>query len=170
VKIIADSSVLIALAMVDALALLPQIFPEICIPQAVYNEVVIRGVGLPGAQEVADAAWIRCMTVKDAHKVQGYRAERLGRGEAEVIALAEELQADLVLVDDEQAWEVARREGIAYLRSTELLIEANRRQLLDTEMAEEKLVALGQKRWMSAEVLESALQQLQAQREDTKSE
>jgi predicted nucleic acid-binding protein len=162
VKIIADSSFLIALATIDTLPLLPRIFPEVIIPEAVYDEVVTRGAGLPGAEEVASAAWIKRIAVEDADKVRAYRAERLGMGEAEVIALAEELKADLVLVDDERAWEVAQRKGIAYLRSTELVLEAHRRQLLDAETAEVKLVELGKKRWISEEVLEVALRQLKA--------
>ena len=43
--VIADSSFLIALATVDALGLLPKIFPMITIPDAVYDEVVKKGRG-----------------------------------------------------------------------------------------------------------------------------
>ena len=165
-KVIADSSFLIALAMVDTFSLLRQICPEVTIPDAVYDEVVTRGTGLPGAEEVARAAWITRVAVKDVAKVKAYRAERLGAGEAEVLTLAEELQADVVLVDDERAWEVARQKGIAYMRSTELILEAYRRQLLDRKTAEEKLVELGKKRWMSGEVLEAALSRLCENREN----
>ena len=45
-KVIADSSFLIALAMIDALPLLSRIFSEVFIPEAVYEEVVVRGAGL----------------------------------------------------------------------------------------------------------------------------
>jgi predicted nucleic acid-binding protein len=170
VKVIADSSFLIALAMVDTFSLLRKICPEVTIPDAVYDEVVTRGTGLPGAEEVARAAWITRVAVKDVEKVKAYRAERLGAGEAEVLTLADELQADVVLVDDERAWEVARQKGIAYMRSTELILEAHRRQLLDGKTAEEKLVELGKKRWMSGEVLEAAMSQLWAQQTDATGE
>jgi predicted nucleic acid-binding protein len=130
--------------------------------KAVYDEVVTRGAGLPGAEEVASAAWIKRITAEDDDKVKAYRAERLGAGESETLALAEELKADLVLVDDERAWEVARRKGIACLRTVELVLEAHRRQLLDVEEAEVKLVQLGKKRWISEEVLEVALRQLRS--------
>ena len=161
-KVIADSSFLIALAMIDALPLLSRIFSEVFIPEAVYEEVVVRGAGLPGAEEVASAAWIKRTRVEDADKVRAYQAERLGEGEAEALALAEELNAGLVLVDDERAWETARRKGIACLRSVELLLEAHRQRLLDAEAVQVKLVELGKKRWVSEEVLEVALMQLKA--------
>ena len=118
---------------------------------------------------MASAAWIKRFAVKDADKVKAYRAERLGVGEAEALALAEELKADLVLVDDERAWEAAQQKGIAYMRSTELVLEAYRRQLLDTETAEAKLVELGKKRWISEEVLEVALRQLRTQQKEANS-
>jgi predicted nucleic acid-binding protein len=163
VKVVADSSFLIALATIDALPLLSRIFSELFIPEAVYDEVVTQGAGLPGAEEVASAAWIKQTRVEDADKVRAYRAERLGEGEAEALALAEELNAGLVLVDDEQAWETAQRKGIACLRSVELLLEAHRRQLLDAEAVRVKLVDLGKKRWLNEEVLEVALRQLKSQ-------
>ncbi len=72
--------------------------------------------------------------------MKAYGTELLGAGEAEVLTLAEELQADVVLMDDERAWEVARQKGIASMRSTELILEAHRRQLLDRKTAEEELV------------------------------
>ena len=50
-KVIADSSFLIALAMVDTFSLLRKICPEVTIPDAVYDEVVTRGTGLPGTAE-----------------------------------------------------------------------------------------------------------------------
>ena len=161
-KVVADSSFLIALATIDAFPLLSRIFSEIGIPEAVYDEMVTRGAGLPGAEEVAGAEWIKRISVEDNDKVKAYRVERLGAGESETLALAEEQKADLVLVDDERAWEVARRKGIACLRSLEFVLKAQRRQLLDVEEAEAKLRQLGNKRWISEEVLEVALRQLKS--------
>jgi uncharacterized protein len=41
--IIADSSSLVALTLCDGLRLLDQLFEEIKVPQAVFNEVVVQG-------------------------------------------------------------------------------------------------------------------------------
>ncbi len=159
-NVVADSSFLIAFATIDALPLLPRMFSEVLIPEAVYREVVTEGVGLPGSKEVASADWIKRISVGDQNKVKAYRSERLGAGESETLALAEEQKAELVLVDDERAWEVARRKGIACLRSLECVLQAHRRHLLDNQKAEEKLKQLGNKRWLSEDVLEVALTQL----------
>jgi len=165
--VVADSSFLIALATVNAFSLLPRLFPLIAIPRAVYDEVVTEGAGLPGAEEVAGAAWIATLTVRDRAEVAAYRAARLGVGEAEVLALAAELKADLVLVDDERAWGVAEEKGLSCLRSVELILEAHRRQLVDAQAAEAKVIELGRKRWMSEEVVEAALRQLAHMRSRT---
>ena len=161
--VIADSSFLIALATVDAMWLLPKLFPQVTIPDAVYDEVVKKGEGLPGSEEVANAKWIKRVTVRSPDRVQAYRTQRLGAGESQVLALAEELKADIVLVDDERAWEVARSIGISYLRSIEVILEASRRQVLDAKTARVKLVLLHEKRWISEDVIRQALLQLEKQ-------
>ena len=158
--VIADSSFLIALATVDALGLLPKIFPMITIPDAVNDEVAKKGAGLPGSKEVADATWIRQISVRSADKVKAYRAERLGIGEAEVLALAEELKADMVLMDDERAWDIACQKRLRYLRSVEFLLEGHRRRHLDAATVTAKLMLLWGKRWIGEEVITAALEQL----------
>ncbi len=56
-KVVVNATPLIALSLLDKLDLLPQLFDEIMIPTAVYEEVVIQGIGRPGAAVVADASW-----------------------------------------------------------------------------------------------------------------
>ncbi|HEY3304662.1 MAG TPA: hypothetical protein VGL70_14115 [Candidatus Binatia bacterium] len=98
-----------------------------------------------------------------------YLAERLGAGESQALALAEELDADVVLIDDERAWEVARVKGITCLRSLELVLEAHRRELLDLGSAESRIIQLGKKRWISEEVLEAAMKQLKSGKLESRS-
>jgi predicted nucleic acid-binding protein len=49
VKVITDSRVLSALSLMDPVLLLAQLFSEVSIPEAVYNEVVRRGAGILGS-------------------------------------------------------------------------------------------------------------------------
>jgi len=60
--LVADSSPLIALAIIDQLALLPQLCSRIIVPTAVWDEVTIQGRGLPGAYEVSQATWLENQT------------------------------------------------------------------------------------------------------------
>lgn len=54
-KAVVNATPLIALAILDRLDLLRQLFTEVVVPTAVYEEVVARGVGRTGAADVAKA-------------------------------------------------------------------------------------------------------------------
>jgi hypothetical protein len=53
----ADSSPLIILAKLGCFHLLNRVFSGLYISSEVHHEVVVAGVGLPGASEVANAEW-----------------------------------------------------------------------------------------------------------------
>ena len=99
---VSNSGPLIALAAVGKLELLHSLFGRICIPEAVYEEVVVRGQGRPGSLEVSVATWIETRAVTDTFSVSLLR-EELGVGESEAIVLAQELGARYLLLDDEAA-------------------------------------------------------------------
>ena len=123
-KVVADSSVLISLSAINQLDLLRKRFSEVTIPQAVQEEVVIEGTGQPGSQEVQSSNWIRVQEVQDRFFVQLLEAE-LDQGESEAIALARELNADLVLLDEKDARSKARQIGLRILGTIAILVWAN---------------------------------------------
>ena len=96
-SIVSNASPLINLARIGRLELLHKLYGEICIPEAVWHEVVIAGAGLPGATLVAAATWIKRHTVVNAVLVRALQQD-LDAGESEAIALALELEADLLLM------------------------------------------------------------------------
>jgi len=58
-KVVCDSTALIGLAKIDKVDLLKQILTDVHIPEAVFNEVVSRGIERPGAKEIDNAGlWI----------------------------------------------------------------------------------------------------------------
>jgi len=124
-KVVVDSSVLISLSAINQLELLRKRFSEVTIPQAVQEEVVIEGKGQPGSQEVKSSNWIRVQEVKDRSFVRLLEVE-LDRGESEAIALARELNADLVLLDEKDARSRAKRVGLRILGTIGILIWAKK--------------------------------------------
>ncbi len=127
--VICDASPLIVLATVHRLDLLRQLFDEIVIPESVYREVVVDGAGEPGADAVAAATWMRRQSAMDQPLfVQLQR--RLGPGEAEAIALALELKADLVVIDEQRARRIAAGYGLRVLGTVGVLIQARMQGLL----------------------------------------
>jgi predicted nucleic acid-binding protein len=123
-KIVADASVLIALSTIRQLPLLVERFPQgILIPQAVWREVVEQGGDRPGVQDVAVAPWITVLPSATSGISQLLQAE-LEEGEAEAIALAHALSADLVLLDERDARQAAARLGLRTLGAIGILIWA----------------------------------------------
>ena len=100
--VVADSTVLIGLAKLGKLTLLKEIFSKISIPEEVFTEVVEQGKNKPGSKLIKESPWIEKKAVKDKTQVN-FLMGSLDREEAEVLALAGELGADLILLDEEKA-------------------------------------------------------------------
>jgi predicted nucleic acid-binding protein len=110
-KVVCDASTLIALARIGQLDILRQAGAQVVIPTAVYEEVVVKGASKPGADEIRQASWVETREVSDRDVVAQFRTV-LGAGESEVIALAKEHGADLILLDDQDARGTAIAEGL----------------------------------------------------------
>ena len=99
-KVVSNSSPLIGLSKVGRLSLLQILYGTILIPPLVYDDVVIKGKGRPGAYAVknaVDAGWIKVVPITDADNIPPRFA---GMGEGEAIALAIEQNAEFLIVDD----------------------------------------------------------------------
>lgn len=95
----------------------------VTIPLQVYDEVVVRGEGKPGARDVAEAAWIHVKQVKHIDAVQKF-SSFLHVGESEAIVLAEEMGADLIILDDNRARKAARVRGFRVVGTLAILRQA----------------------------------------------
>lgn len=112
--------------MVD---LLHQLYGELIIPEAVWQEIVVAGAGQPGAEGVKAAAWIRMQAISNLSLAQALRQE-LGAGEAEAITLALEEGAELLLMDDGLGRETAGHLGLRCMGLIGVLVESKRKGLI----------------------------------------
>ncbi|MGH9754015.1 MAG: DUF3368 domain-containing protein [Blastocatellia bacterium] len=106
---ITDSSTLIAMSTIGRLALLRELYGTVTISTAVWQEVVEQGQGRSGAIEVEAACqegWIEVRNVATSPLLQLLRRD-LDDGESEVIALAIEQGAQILLLDESEARRVA---------------------------------------------------------------
>jgi predicted nucleic acid-binding protein len=108
---IVNATPLIALALVDQLDLLPQIFGDIIVPLTVYNEVIGQGLERPGAQAISQAQWLQVMAPTAVSTVEPLLLG-LDRGELDVLLLAQEQAPDWVIIDERQARRAARAMGL----------------------------------------------------------
>lgn len=124
--IVADASVLIGLSSIGRLALLHERFSDgVLVPPAVWREVVEQGGERPGAREVAEARWITVREVTAQEIVQLLRMG-LEEGEAEAIALAYEIGAEVVMLDEQDARQAAKQLGLRVLGTIGVLIWGRR--------------------------------------------
>jgi len=85
-RAVINSGPLVALSLAGRLDLLPLLFQEFWIPEAVYHEVAVAGLGRPGADALADARYTA--HVRPASEPDPLLIAELDAGEAAVIALA----------------------------------------------------------------------------------
>ena len=129
---VSNASPLIALAKINHFALLRQLFQNIVVPEAVWEEVVVRGAGKPAAEAVLSAhqeGWLHQQLVKDALAVAVLRAT-LGPGESASIVLAREINASWILLDDDLARAQATRLQLAVKGTAGILLAAHQAGLL----------------------------------------
>jgi predicted nucleic acid-binding protein len=112
--IVSNSSPLISLDKIDQFLLLKMLFHNVIIPDAVWQEVVVQGVGRPGSHitsKLEKSGWIHRKNVKDTFAVKLLQTN-IGKGEAEAIVLSRELNANWVLIDDDIARTYALKAGL----------------------------------------------------------
>lgn len=126
--IIADSSPLISLAIIEQLELLPQLYQRVLLPPAVWDEVTVQGIGLPGANAVSKVTWLEIQTPEAA--LLKPLSILVDRGEAEAIALAQSIPESIVLLDDAQARRVAERLGVRRIGTLGILRRAKKSGLV----------------------------------------
>jgi predicted nucleic acid-binding protein len=117
VPVVSNSSPLIALTRIQRLDLVPTILESVLIPPAVAREIH------PSIPVVPDWLRIQAPTSSPAVLMSG---GWLGDGEREAIALAVELGARAILIDERPGRRVAETAGLNVIGTLGLLLEAKR--------------------------------------------
>jgi predicted nucleic acid-binding protein len=129
VKIVSNTSPLINLAMIGELDLIQQLYGVIYIPQAVYDEIVIKGIGQAGAEQIKNSTWINVQPVQNTLLVKSLSLQ-LDKGESEAITLAIEQSADLILLDEKRGRSIASQFNLRPLGLLGILIQAKKTGLI----------------------------------------
>jgi len=145
VIVVSNASPLISLAKVACLNLLPDMFGQISIAPEVFQEVVGAGEGRPGATTIQNAPWIQVQAVKSTARLQEWRQiYRLGAGELATALLAQELGADLAIIDERAARLLATQHGVKVMGCVGLLETGHRQgRLSDLRATYRQLLAQG---------------------------
>lgn len=121
-RIVCDSSTIIALQKINHLWLLENFAEEIFIPHDVNKEIRTKKyIDLP--------AYLKVREAKDKNYIRQNR-EYLHIGEVEAIALAKEIKADFVILDDRKARRFAEKEGLKVSGLLALIIMAKEKGII----------------------------------------
>lgn len=126
--VVVNTSPIISLSLVNQLPLLRDLYQEVVIPPAVREEALRGRTGSAGITELRQARWIRTMPLQDPGRAD--LLSDLDRGEAEVLALAQETHASLVVIDERLARRHAKRLGLSLTGTLGVFLKAKKSGLV----------------------------------------
>ena len=115
-KVVVNSTPIIALAEIGRLDILKDLYGEVIIPNAVRDEVTVKD---PRRLDGHD--WIRVMSISNIAEMF---TSALHDGEVEVMLLAKEIDAKLVIMDDGLARRHAKYLGLTITGTVGVLLRA----------------------------------------------
>lgn len=138
-KVVVNTTPIIALADIGQLDLLQKIYGEIVIPEAVDLEVLSE----PARSLLDSTKWIKVVKPKVISQKSTF-STRLHAGEIEVLTLAQECGADLLIIDDNAAKKTAKYLGFTVTGTMGVLLKAKHEGYIDrVKPLMERLIADG---------------------------
>jgi uncharacterized protein len=155
-SVVSNTGPLIALAKIDDLALLQQLFGEVFIPSVVYRELL----GKAGAevnrldQALATFVHVHATPIVEGEPKVATAIQTLDAGERDAVALAYQMGIPLV-IDDRLGRQAARRLNLPVTGVVGVLIHARKLDLIASVRDELESVRR-QGYWLSDELIEAA--------------
>ena len=131
-EVVSNASPLIYAAKIGFLEALRKLYGKILLPPAVYNEVVEKGVERKAAdaliiEEAVMKGYLQVVELNERAKAEIKiltKMQDISVGEAEAIALAKQVKAELLIIDERSGTIVARVWGIKTVGLLGIIIEA----------------------------------------------
>ncbi|MGB7442513.1 MAG: DUF3368 domain-containing protein [Coleofasciculaceae cyanobacterium] len=127
--IVSNTSPINYLILIGQINLLPGLFEQIIIPQAVYNE--LSDASAPSPVQIWIATPPNWLKIQPVSQPSDAILDLLDPGERAAIILAQELKADLLLLDDMKARRTATARGLAITGILGILDQAATMKLID---------------------------------------
>lgn len=148
-RVVINASPLITLFRADLHPLLPQLFPDLIVPDAVWSEVVNITHDDPATRGLPEVTWANKLATPVSPDVMEWG---LGAGETAVLSYAQHNRAYTAIVDDREARRCASVLNIQLIGTAGVIVLARRRGLIDsTEFALRQLQGAGL--WMSEQLI-----------------
>jgi len=136
--VVSDTTPLISLLKIGHISLLEKLFGRVLIPQAVYRELSANIKYQHEALQITQSDFIEVKVVENVGAVDVLRrVTGLDQGESEAIVLADELNADVLLMDEVKGRVVSGEMGIKVMGTIGILMVAyEERELTSFEARE----------------------------------
>ena len=126
--VISNNSPLVGLLGLDLLFLLRDLYTEVWIPRKVEKEFLKKDP-IVRQEALENAPWIKTVDLTDPRTAAVHT--ELDEGEAEALALANEHDARLVLLDEKRGRQKAKKIGLMTKGTVGVLLEAKEEGLID---------------------------------------
>jgi predicted nucleic acid-binding protein len=153
-RVVSNTTPILSLLKIGKLDLLPALYGQVTVPEAVYREIM-AGYDKEYFTDLRDFDWITVEAIGSVALRQALYD--LDDGEAEVIVLAREQSADIVIIDEKNGRRAAKRLGLTLTGTIGVLLTAKERGFI-TEVAP-LLSELQQcHSWMSKGLIKTAIE------------
>ncbi len=148
-KVISNTTPVLSLLRINKLSLLKDLYGKVMIPDAVYREIE-KGKDKEYYEDLRLLPWIEILGLKKPDSIASLTD--IDEGEAEVLMLAKEQNADLLLMDEKIGRNMARNLKFRFTGTIGILLKAKEKGLINsvTELLNE-LIEKGV--WMSAKLI-----------------
>lgn len=136
--VVSDTTPINYLILIEQAEILRDLYGRVCLPQAVFDELRHERAPLEVKEWLKHLPeWLEVRRVTPTPADSSL--EELDEGEREAIALAEQMRADALIIDDRAGRREARRRGLRVTGTLGVIEEAARRDLLDLPQTIERL-------------------------------
>ncbi|MEE9338382.1 MAG: DUF3368 domain-containing protein [Methylococcaceae bacterium] len=151
-KTVSNTTPIISLSSIGKIEILEDLFQEIIIPQAVYDEIKAKqGYGY----DDVDLSFITVQTIRDTEQ-EKFLLEQLDAGEVQAIVLSNEINADNTIIDEHTGYIIAKESGLNVIRTLSILFKAKEVGIItEVKPLLDEMISKG--RWYSNHVYYSFL-------------
>ncbi len=127
--VISDTSPICYLVLIDCIEVLPILYENVIIPQAVYEE--LQAESTPKVVKEWIENYPDWLVIRNITNASDSELSKLDKGEREAIILAEEIKANLLILDDKLARTMATKRGLKIIGLLGILLDAAKNNLID---------------------------------------
>ena len=174
--VVSDTSPLIGLSQIGLIELPRKLWGKLYIPEAVLVEMLKKEPGRREIEKAVQEGWIVIKEVQNKVVIKAL-SEIFGPGESECLALAKEIGAQLLIIDEQRGRKMAKRLGLKITGVVGMLVTAMQKDMLTPEeigFSIELLQKLGFRLskelllWLKEKINEGLSQEKQSSKESEK--